>query len=135
MADALRQAVDRWLVKAGNDLRTAEVMVAQEPPVTDVSCYHAQQCVEKALKAILTNANRHIEKTHSLRRLVELCAEVVPEVRSLEAIATELTDYAAQSRYPDDWREIPIQEAQEAVQKARQALEWITAQIHAGGQA
>ncbi|NLB66151.1 MAG: HEPN domain-containing protein [Lentisphaerae bacterium] len=135
MADALQLAVGRWLTKAANDLRTAEVMAAQVPPVTDVTCYHAYQCVEKALKALLTQENRHVERTHNLRRLVALCAKTRPEVSHLEAIATELTDYASQSRYPDDWREIPLEEALAAAQKARVALEWVPTRLREGARA
>ena len=41
----------RWLRYAGDDLRTAEVLL--EPgSVPRISCFHAQQAAEKSLKAI-----------------------------------------------------------------------------------
>ena len=129
MDEAVKTAVARWLAKAANDLRTAETMLSVVPPVVDTSCYHAQQCVEKCLKAFLTAADRHVERTHSLPRLVELCAEVEPAFRRLADLGTELTLYASQSRYPDDWREIPIPEAEGAVAKAREALDFVKAEI------
>lgn len=129
MDEAVHNAVKRWLEKASNDLRTAETMISVTPPVTDTSCYHAQQCVEKALKACLTLAGRHVEKTHSLPRLVELCSADFPSINRLSEAAIELTDYAVQSRYPDDWREIPLEEATASVQKARTAFNFINTQI------
>jgi len=133
MDEAVKTAVARWLAKAANDLRTAETMVALVPPVVDTSCYHAQQCVEKCLKAFLTAADRHVERTHSLPRLVELCAEVEPAFGHLADVGVELTGYASQSRYPDDWREIPVAEAQAAVEKARKAYTFAQAQIEQRG--
>lgn len=129
MDEAVKTAVARWLAKAANDLRTAETMVSIVPPVVDTSCYHAQQCAEKSLKAFLTAADRHVERTHSLPRLVELCAEVEPAFGRLADVGVELTGYASQGRYPDDWREIPVDEALAAVEKARETFEFVKAEI------
>jgi HEPN domain-containing protein len=41
---------DAWILKAQNDLKTAEVAVRQDDPLTDTAIYHTQQCAEKALK-------------------------------------------------------------------------------------
>ena len=53
MDEAARTAMSRWLIKADNDLVTARTMLGVDPPVTDTACFHAQQCVEKCLKAFL----------------------------------------------------------------------------------
>ena len=135
MDEAVKTAVARWLAKAANDLRTAETMLSVVPPVVDTSCYHAQQCVEKCLKAFLTAADRHVERTHSLPRLVELCAEVESAFGRLVDVGVELTGYASQSRYPDDWRDIPLAEAKSAAAKAREALEFVNSVIEKRGQA
>lgn len=133
MDEAVKMAVARWLAKAANDLRTAETMISVVPPVVDTTCYHAQQCVEKCLEAFLTATDRHVERTHSLPRLVELCAEEHPAFTQLASMAVELTDYAVQGRYPDDGREIPVSEALTAVEKARQAFEFVKAEIEKRG--
>jgi len=133
MDEAVKTAVARWLAKAANDLRTAETMLSVVPPVVDTSCYHAQQCVEKCLKAFLTAADRHVERTHSLPRLVELCAEMEPAFGCLADVGVELTGYASQSRYPDDWREIPVDEALAAVEKARMVFAFAKAEIEKRG--
>jgi len=70
MDDVKRLAIERWLVKANNDLRTAQTMITVEDPPTDTVCFHAQQCAEKALKAFLVFQDVHVERTHSLPRLV-----------------------------------------------------------------
>ena len=133
MDEAVKAAVARWPAKAANDLRTAETMLSVVPPVVDTSCYHAQQCVGKCLKAFLTAADRHVERTHSLPRLVELCAEEEPAFGCLADLGVELTGYASQSRYPDDWREIPVNEALAAVEKARMTFAFSKAEIDKRG--
>ena len=133
MDEAVKTAVERWLAKASNDLRTAETMISTVPPVVDITCYHSQQCVEKCLKAFLTSVGRHVEKTHSLPRLVELCVEMNEAFGALVSIGLELTDYAVQSRYPDDWREIPLPEAEAAVQMAREAFIFVKTEIENRG--
>ena len=45
--------VREWLVKALNDLRTAQLVLSAKPPVLDTGCFHCQQTAEKSLKAFL----------------------------------------------------------------------------------
>jgi HEPN domain-containing protein len=63
MDDAKQTTIARWLAKAKNDLITARTMLETDPPITDIVCFHAQQCAEKALKAFLVVADIHVEKT------------------------------------------------------------------------
>ena len=44
------------------------------------------------------------------------------ELRDLTA---ELTDYAVVSRYPDDWRDIPVDEASKATRKAEDIMAFV----------
>ena len=129
MDEAVQRTVKRWLAKAANDLRTAETMISVMPPVTDTACFHAQQCMEKGLKAYLTAVDRHVERTHHLPRLVELCAEQNAVFEQLVSAALELTDYAVQGRYPDDWREIPVDEAKAAVERAKEAMTLVAGEL------
>jgi HEPN domain-containing protein len=133
MDEATRAAVGRWLLKARNDLRTGETMLSVDPPVMDTACFHAQQCVEKCLKAFLTFAERHVERTHSLPRLVALCSEVDPAFEELADTAVELTDYAVAQRYPEHWREIPLKEATAAVRLSAEALSFVRSRLEIKG--
>ena len=46
--------VIRWVDKAEHDLRAAEHLLQfQEGGLTDIVCFHCQQCAEKYLKALL----------------------------------------------------------------------------------
>jgi HEPN domain-containing protein len=58
------------------------------------------------------------------------CAPALNQVfRNLKEVAAELTDYAVASRYPDDWRDIPLAEAIEAVGLAEMILSFIQGKI------
>ena len=129
MDEAIKTAVSRWLIKAEHDLRTAQTMLSINPPVTDTACFHAQQCVEKCLKAYLVAAGTQVERTHYLPRLLALCAGHDPEFHKLSDIAVELTDYAVADRYPDNWREIPEAEAQSAVGRAAEAMAFVRGRL------
>jgi len=49
-----------------------------ENPNYDAVCFHAQQCVEKLMKAVLISRNQLPPKTHDLVRLNGLLASAVP---------------------------------------------------------
>lgn len=131
MDEVKSTAVRRWLIKADHDLITAKTTLSTDPPVTDTPCFHAQQCVEKCLKAFLVFADIHVEKTHYLPRLVELCRGVDSSFQELVDTGAQLTDYAVQDRYPDIWREIPIDEATDAVRKAEDAMAFVRRRLKA----
>lgn len=52
--DPVIALIREWLAKADNDLKTAAhtLMLGADSP-TDTVCFHAQQCVEKPIKALL----------------------------------------------------------------------------------
>jgi HEPN domain-containing protein len=54
-----------WLSKAVLDLRAAEHERTATPPLTGDMVFHAQQLVEKSLKAFLSWDDRPFRKTHS----------------------------------------------------------------------
>jgi HEPN domain-containing protein len=129
MQDDLKLAIERWLAKAKNDLRTAETMLAIDEPVTDTACFHAHQCVEKCLKAFLTSVDVHVERTHDLARLIEICSEKDPGFESHRSSAITLADYAIASRYPDDWRDIPLEEAKLALEAAKKVDDFVRGRL------
>jgi len=129
MDERIGLAVERWLIKAENDLRTAETILAIDNPITDTACFHAHQCAEKSLKAFLTHYNVYVEKTHDLTRLVEICCKIDPEVQTMRGSAGTLAKFAVASRYPDDWREIPLEEAKQATGDARKVFEFVKGRV------
>jgi HEPN domain-containing protein len=106
--------VSEWVAKAENDLKTAALTLrsGKECP-TDTVCFHAQQVVEKYLKALLTAHGVPFPKTHNIGRLVR----VLPSSSRLSLSKDEqdeLTDYATGARYPG-WGEISLTDSRRAV--------------------
>jgi len=119
IADLVRQ----WLQKADNDLKTARhtLLIADDCPC-DTVCFHAQQCVEKCLKAILVCSQTPFGKTHDLEELSLLLPSSFGIPLSVEELA-ELTPHATNSRYPDDWRSPGRDQAEWAVTAAERVTQ------------
>lgn len=106
--------VQGWLRKAESDLTNAG-MCLDAGQALDTACFHAQQAAEKYLKAYLTAHEIDFPFIHNLEKLVELCAQRDPSFLDLKALSQELTPYAVELRYDDEfWPAIEI---------ARQALD------------
>ena len=79
-ADELLRVARQWVQKAQNDLKNAiyTLQMGEDCP-TDTVCFHAQQCVEKYIKALLVFRGTAFPKTHNIRVLRTLSAEASPE--------------------------------------------------------
>ena len=122
--------VKLWIIKADNDLKAGKDELATENPATDTVCFHMQQCVEKYLKAFLVHKNHEIAKTHNLTLLLQECMEIDSEFQNLQNIdADELTMYAVDSRYPDDFYMPTPQESQKAVKIAEEVRKFVLTKI------
>lgn len=119
--------VRAWILKAEHDLLNIENNLAAQEIPWDTVCFHAQQCGEKYLKALLVS--RHIDppKIHDLTELYALLPDgllVGFNARLLE----ELNPYSIEGRYPGVWEPVEREEALRAVEAAkviRQAIRQI----------
>jgi len=75
-----------WIKKADGDFAIAgRELRVRKSPVYDAVCFHAQQCAEKYLKALLQENERHIPKIHNLIELLKLGKEVDTGLEMLQA--------------------------------------------------
>ena len=65
------ELAQHWLRKADNDLVTARQTLLLSGGPTDTPCFHAQQAIEKTLKALLTAAQIPFQRIHDLSRLLD----------------------------------------------------------------
>jgi len=108
-----------WVEKAESDLAAAlQLAKVGKDRLADAICFHAQQCVEKYLKAVLTLNGSNFPKTHAIDQLVALLPKGVEADLSLEAQRL-LTMYATTTRYPGTYEPISLLEARRAVGMAR----------------
>ena len=95
--------VREWLDKAEGDFRTARrELQADEDPNYDAACFHAQQCIEKLIKALLIHHSVAPPRIHNLERLYELLTPLYPEVELDVDELRELTGVGMAARYPSD---------------------------------
>jgi HEPN domain-containing protein len=111
-----------WFRKAAHDIRMAELALRDDPAMTDQVVYHAQQAAEKSMKGLLTWHERIFRKTHNLVELGEGCATLLPNLDPLLRRAAGLSDYAWQYRYPGDLDESNTEEAEDALNLARETM-------------
>jgi HEPN domain-containing protein len=111
----IRHAVGLWVQRAEEDLTAAEHMLTiQEDCPFGIVCFHAQQCAEKYLKALLTFHSIRFPKTHDLSELALLLKERADLDVTLPDLAG-LGGYAVEARYPGDWDPIERADAKVAV--------------------
>lgn len=71
--ERITAVVREWIKKAENDFKSARLLIADEDDCpTDTVCFHAQQCIEKYIKALLVAQQTPFPKTHSMSELVAL---------------------------------------------------------------
>lgn len=115
----VRKIAGEWIQKANQDIKAAEALLSQDPPLLFPSCFHSQQAAEKYLKAYLTQRQIEFPKTHSIRELVGLIRPVDEELADALLPAAVLTPYGIEIRYPGDAPEPSQQETEEALVLAR----------------
>jgi HEPN domain-containing protein len=75
----MNDTVKEWIDKAERDLATARrELAAVEQPNYDAVCFHAQQCIEKLMKALLIHLGVIPTKTHDLAFLDQLLTPICP---------------------------------------------------------
>ena len=117
---------DKWMDMAQNDLLAAQRLFEFfNPKQLDISCYHCQQAVEKALKAVLIfrEAVDEVPRTHDLEVLLNECVPLDDGFNDFRDDCAMLTPYATQTRYPGN-REFTETETTSALRKAKQILEF-----------
>lgn len=113
----------QWIEKAEEDLLNAEhtLTLGDACPVGTV-CFHAQQCVEKYLKALLTCREIPFPKTHDLIVLFNRLGGESGLSLGVE-LFHPMNRYSTETRYPGDWEPIGMKEAVEAVETAKRVRE------------
>ncbi len=116
----------QWIKKGDHDLITAvHTLSLTEQCPYDTICFHAQQCVEKYVKALLLHYKIGFPKSHDLSELVALLPSEI-KIPLTKNEQSKLTDYAIAGRYPiDDMEELTRPDAEEAVRLAEKIKAYI----------
>ena len=112
-----------WVEYAEEDYELARLALRQKKPLAYGACFHAQQCAEKYLKAILISRGITFAKVHDLLLLSDQCEKAGVIVAVDPKRLNTLSDYAVRVRYPGD--EPTVEEAREAVEIARSVRRFV----------
>jgi HEPN domain-containing protein len=115
------------LALAREDLAAAEALDSAERVSDAPVGFHAQQAVEKALKAAIAAQGEGFPFTHDLGLLMQLCQDLGLDLPVDLAEADRLTPYAAAIRY--GLGDPGVVATQDALRWAALAVEWADTEI------
>ncbi len=87
-----------WIKAAGDDLLAVRELM-NNPELTNLAAFHAQQCVEKSFKSVLEEKDSENPRIHGLIRLYELAGVYFDIKADLDMLKT-LDQLYIDSRYP-----------------------------------
>jgi len=119
----MREIAKEWIKKAEEDYKTSKILLNAEEVSPSIVGFHAQQCIEKYLKAFLANNNMVPPKTHDLVRLNIMCVGIAPDFGNINDSLDFLNPFSVEFRYPGI--DVTMEEAQEAVKHAEKARKFI----------
>jgi HEPN domain-containing protein len=123
------QLARQWLDRARSDLRAAEVLLADQPPLCEDAGFHGQQALEKSLKAFLVYHQVDFAWTHQIGPLLQLCAERDDGFGQFVTSAVPLTEYAVRFRYLFLGPPPSPEEVRAALDVARQVYAFVVARL------
>jgi HEPN domain-containing protein len=122
------EAADLFLEKAASDVAAARLLAADACQADDVVGFHAQQAVEKALKAVVAVRSLEIPRSHDIGLLLRLLdpdrSELPGEIRE----ADWLNPWAVTMRYDEPSSEF---DRARALRLAEKSLNWARGRVDA----
>ncbi len=119
-----------WIEKAEEDYNSAKWLQESPTPVHNAICFHAQQCIEKYLKAWLQEENIPFSKTHDLEELLNLIVPTQPLWNTWQPDFKIISSYAVGARYPGD--SASAKDTEHAVQICDDVRQKIRAELKIG---
>ena len=92
-------------------------------------CFDAQQCGEKAIKAVFVHRGQAFPYIHDLKRLIRMLEKSGVKIPKYLREAKDLTRFAYETRYPGPSSVVTLREYRRAVRIATAVLKWAERQI------
>lgn len=119
----------QWLNHAMSDLALAHLGQNSKDVLPEQICFHAQQAVEKVLKAVLLHKRIRFPAIHDIEELVQIGRQEGVQFPDWAEDLASLTPYAVETRYPGHWEDFQETEVTEALAVAQKAVEWVKAAL------
>ena len=122
-----RRDVRDWVMKAEEDYAVVYTLQRRRKSVfNDSVCFHAQQCAEKYLKALLVKHRIGFPKTHDVLELLRLAKPVASSLELLRPALEYLEPFAVDMRYPGEFAtRTEAQRATRLVRDVRSAVQML----------
>jgi len=126
----MKEQTEPWIVKAEEDLKAATILIESGDYPSAVVCFHAQQVVEKYLKAYLTENDVEFRRTHDLIVLLnEYCVKLESNFNEFRDQLKEFAYYAIDARYPGSDIPPSVSETRHALGVAKKIKEFVLDRI------
>lgn len=97
----MKAVAKEWLIAAHDDLQVIDHLSGDDG-LTHMVAFHAQQAVEKGLKAIMEEYGLDFLKIHNLNRLFSACSSHIALDREEEDLVDLLDQLYIEARYPGE---------------------------------
>jgi HEPN domain-containing protein len=114
--------------KASNDATAAREFAENSEISDEIIGFHAQQAVEKSLKAVMATLGLPQQRTHDIDQLGRLLEEQGIELPVPRSRLAELTDFAVPLRYEDLLDAEPL-DRHATVALVEEARQWATERL------
>jgi HEPN domain-containing protein len=116
-----------WLNRAQSDLLLAKTK--KEGIYLEDLCFHAQQAVEKAVKALMIKNGVEFPYIHDIAGLFTLLERAGYDLPKMAREGEKLTRFAVFTRYPGIAQPISSKEYDEAIRIAEDVVRWVKKQL------
>jgi HEPN domain-containing protein len=116
-----------WLNRARSNLALAQAETAGA--LLEDLCFEAQQCAEKAVKAVFVHRGARFPYIHDLDRLLQLLEQDGLKVPRYVKQSHQLTRFALVTRYPGFAGPINKRQYRRAIRVTHAILRWAERQI------
>ncbi len=83
----MNELTKEWLARANDDLETIREII-DNSELTNIAAFHAQQAIEKSLKAVIEEFKIGFVKIHNLEKLFALINNYIQIAINLEMVKT-----------------------------------------------
>jgi HEPN domain-containing protein len=114
--------------KALDDYAVLNILIEKKEAADEIIGFHAQQVVEKLLKAVLSFRNIEYRKTHDIAELIDIVKDNGIKIPESMEDTIDLTPYAVEFRYdflPPEVKKTERMGRQKIMSLVDIALDWV----------
>jgi HEPN domain-containing protein len=101
----MKATTKEWLESASLDFENI-LHISKDDRLTGHVAFHAQQAIEKSLKATIEEYGQKVPRIHSLSKLINICSTLI-DISVDEEIVVALDSLYLESRYPGEFGLLP----------------------------